>query len=661
MFPIFFISLPDQVSLMIKMVLLLVTFPAATIVIRFIPLGEEAYFYQAQKSNNQLQQQKDWLETTLASIGDGIITTDMNACVVFMNPVAEELTGWTSQNAQGHSIEEIFHIVNKKTRNPVTSPIHRVIAEGTIVGLANHTVLIAKNGQEIPIDDSAAPIRRGDELLGGILVFRDITERKKAEAQLKQAQKQAEEASKAKTQFLANMSHEIRTPLNSIVGFSQILLNHAKEYQFSIEVRRYLENIQISGQNLSELINNILDLSKIEAGKMDVSIEPLNLKLLVQGIFHINKVQALQKELDYTFDVDAKLPEIIESDRTRLNQILMNLVGNALKFTMEGKRVQLKVQNLENFILFQVIDEGIGIPKDKQAHIFESFEQVDETITRQFGGTGLGLAITKKMVELLHGEIWVESELGKGSTFSVKLPLIESAVRLPEQRDVLPDDLYFTKDNVILVVEDNPMNQDMIQVLFQKIGLGIHQAFNGEEGVNKAFELKPDLILMDLHMPKVDGLTATRQIRTHKEFVETPIVALSADAFSEQKRKAFDAGVSDYLTKPIEFQKLFPVLIKYLRQDQPEQRKETPALPLLPEEVKKQVLNEFEILSRIVVFDVGSVSKQIKKMRNSLKDFKSPFPHILNQIEKASIENDEDAFNDLITQVLYGKNSYPGR
>ena len=599
-----------------------------------------------------LEKQRKWLETTLSSIGDAIIATDMNACVVFMNSVAEDLTGWISQNAQGHAIEEIFNIVNEETRNPVTNPVHRAIEKGTIVGLANHTILISKDGQEIPIDDSAAPIRRGDELLGVILVFRDISKRKQAEEQLKISKKQAEKANQAKTQFLANMSHEIRTPLNSIVGFSQILMNQAKEYNFPREVLRYLDNIQISGQNLSELINNILDLSKIEAGKMDVSIEPLNFKLLVQEIFHINKVQALQKELDYTYDFDPKIPEIIESDRTRLNQILMNLIGNALKFTPEGKRVHLRAKKQEDFILIQVSDEGIGISKDKQIHIFESFEQVDETITRQFGGTGLGLAITKKMVELLNGEIGVESELGKGSTFFVKIPLIESFALLPEQRKVLPEDLYFTKENVILVVEDNPMNQDMIRVLFQQLGLEIHQALNGKEGVKKAFELKPHLILMDLHMPEVDGLTATRQIRSNIEFAKIPIVALSADAFAEQKRRAFDAGISDYLTKPIEFQTLFPVLIKYLHQDQPVKTKETPSLPLLPDNVKKQILDEFKALSKIPVFDVGSVCDQIEKMMSLVENFDSPFPNILVQIEKMSTENDEDSFNKLIAQAI---------
>ncbi|MCP4362778.1 MAG: hypothetical protein GY796_32635, partial [Chloroflexi bacterium] len=254
-------------------------------------------------------------------------------------------------------------------------------------------------------------------------------------------------SNQAKSEFLANMSHELRTPLNAIVGFAQILSLKSREVSLPGEFRQFIDNIKLSGQALSELVNNVLDLSKIEAGKMSLSEEDINLKLLVQGIYHINKAQALTKEIDFSYHLASDLPTMIRSDRTKLNQILMNLVGNALKFTPEGKKVQLKAMIDGDATLFQVADEGIGIPQQRHASIFEAFEQADAGITRRFGGTGLGLVITKTMVDLLGGEIRVESSPGEGSVFTVTVPLTESMASSVEQETIDLNQLNFTKDN----------------------------------------------------------------------------------------------------------------------------------------------------------------------------------------------------------------------
>lgn len=225
---------------------------------------------------------------------------------------------------------------------------------------------------------------------------------------------------------LANISHEIRSPLNAISGFGQILTNKSKKMNMPLEFVQFLDKKNLSSQNLSELINNILDLSKIDAGKMKLSCEPLNLKQLFQGIYHINKVNTHKKGLNFSYTFDNKLSRTIEVDRTKINQILMNLASNAIKFTPKGKKVTLKAIKDQEFILFQITDQGIGIAKDRLKAIFNTFEQADNTISRRFGGTGLGLAITKKMVELMNGKISVESEEGKGSIFTVKIPLKET-------------------------------------------------------------------------------------------------------------------------------------------------------------------------------------------------------------------------------------------
>ena len=392
-------------------------------------------------------------------------------------------------------------------------------------------------------------------------------ERNRAEQATQLAKKHAESANRAKSEFLANMSHEIRTPMNAILGFSQILLIKAQKLGLPKEISQYLDTINLAGAHLTELINNILDLSKIEAGKITVQEEDLNIRQLFQGIYHIYRSKAAEKGLKYNYNIDSNLPEVIHSDRTKLNQIFMNLVGNALKFTPEGKGLKLLLTLDNHHLLFQVIDEGIGIAPERQQAIFEAFEQEDNTITQRYGGTGLGLVITKQLTELLGGEIKVDSVQGKGSTFSVRIPLIEAVAHLGAEKTIDLRNYRFSKDNVILLVEDNSLDQKMIETLFKELNLNIHLAADGEHAITQVLELKPDLVLMDMHMPGRDGLTTTKILRQYPDFQDLPIVALSANALREQQNIAFQAGVSEYLTKPIDLQKLMIVLKKYLRQD----------------------------------------------------------------------------------------------
>ncbi|MBN4061960.1 response regulator [Bacteroidales bacterium AH-315-I05] len=394
-------------------------------------------------------------------------------------------------------------------------------------------------------------------------------ERKKLEEQMHIAKEKADAANEAKTRFLANMSHEIRSPVNSIVGLGQILTSQMKNLDVPDTFKQCIQNICTSGTTLSEIINDILDLSKIEAGKMSVSIEDMDIHQTIKGSFHINKVQAMEKDLNLKYDIDRNIPKIIKSDRTKINQILMNLLSNAIKFTPKGKDIFIKAEVAEDkqhFIL-SVEDQGIGIPADRLQKILEPFEQADAATTREYGGTGLGLTITKRMVELLGGKFEFESEVGQGSVFKATLPMVASDTTLRIDSEIDLSKYNFSPENKVLVAEDNPMNQFMMKMLFNEIKLKIELATNGEEAVQMARKLKPDLILMDLHMPLKDGIQAAEELRADHRFDDVPIIAVSADVFEGKQKMAKQAGINQYITKPVNFHKLMPVLTKYLKQN----------------------------------------------------------------------------------------------
>ncbi|MCP4344362.1 MAG: PAS domain S-box protein [Desulfobacterales bacterium] len=582
---------------------------------------------------------------------DGVATAGLDMKITEVNRALANMFGYEKEELVGKSLKELHA---EKDREIIKKHIMEYIEKGVSSDISVYTA-VSRKGKRFPVQINVSMKKDdNDKPIDIITVIRDITELKKVESELIQARKAAEASSAAKSEFLTNMSHEIRTPLNSIVGFSQILLNKTKNIPLPKEFQNYLKNIQTSGQNLSELINNILDLSKIEAGKMELSVEPLNIRTLIQSIYHINKAQALQKGISFQYDIDSGLPDIISSDRTKLNQILMNLTGNAIKFTPSGKEIRIRATKDDNQILFKVIDQGIGIPRDRQENIFGLFEQVDSTITRKFGGTGLGLAITKKMVMLLNGEIWLRSAPGEGSVFFARIPLLIPPEQPIEQDEMHLRDFCFLKDNRVLLVEDNPMNQDMVQALFHEMGLEIDLAGNGQEGIERALALKPDLVLMDMHMPGMDGITATMYIRSHPEGADIPIVALSADAFTEQQCIAKSAGVEEYLTKPLNFQKLYPVLARHLRHDPnyiPETDKKQ-AETALPEPVVKQLRGEFETLSEMPFFDAAALTDQTAKMTAMCKNCDSSYLQILKKIDDAIFASDEGQFYLLIRDVL---------
>lgn len=383
------------------------------------------------------------------------------------------------------------------------------------------------------------------------------------DASLIKTKEDAIRASEAKSRFLANMSHEIRNPLAIITGFTQILLLKAKRNDLPDSTIRQLENIETASENLIDLINNILDISKIEAGMMNVVDEDVDLKHLINNICELHREKASVKQITLDCIFSPQRPPRIISDRSKLTQILINLVGNALKFTSEGNSVTIKVSLKADTFIIEVIDQGIGIEESDWETIFETFKQVDSSNKRKFGGTGLGLTISKSLVSLLGGEIWVESVVGKGTTFFVKLPLkLASGTPVKDFSD--RDFVLTSEDKLVLCIEDDNLIRDLMKSFFQEIGIRYDIAENGKVGVEKAMEINPDLIFMDMHMPIMNGLEATAKLRSEPRFKDLPIIVISGDAFKEQQDKALAGGVTDYLTKPVNLETLVNTLNTHL-------------------------------------------------------------------------------------------------
>lgn len=393
------------------------------------------------------------------------------------------------------------------------------------------------------------------ELKKNLMVSEEL--RKKAQEAKEQAKVFAEEAkaaNNAKSEFLARMSHEIRTPLNSILGIAELLA----ETQLTMEQKKYLHILNNAGENLLYLINDILDISKIEAGQMEFSEDAFPLKDVIEGIVTMMKTPANKNRVELVYSIQQNVPELLVGDQTRLRQIITNLVGNAIKFTREGKvaiEISSTNKNPDSCTLqFSVSDTGIGIPKDKQKKIFEAFAQADSSTTRKYGGTGLGLAICKQMVELMGGSIWVESEPNKGSTFSFAIPFKFGKKKAIKKEPIRSKASSIKTPLKILLAEDNKDNQTLILAYLNKSSLFIDTAENGQAALEKFVNNDYDLVLMDVEMPVMDGYTATKKIRDWEKTNRknsTPIIALTAHAQSEHKEKSLAIGCNGHITKPI--------------------------------------------------------------------------------------------------------------
>ena len=635
--------------------------------------------------------------TTLASVADAVIATDLESRITFMNPAAERLTGWRKKHALHRLLPDIVQLVNEQSVK-LESPVEKAILAGEPVSLSDHAILVSRDGSHWPVDNSAAPILDAvGRITGVVLIFHEIADRRKVEQELAAAElryrrlfeaagdgilildaatakildanpgmadllgdsgedllgkelweiglfkdaesaksavegierrgsmrwddlpllrpdgrhipvelaataylegkrtivqckirdvaerknaardsaktlEAAEAASRAKSEFLANMSHEIRTPMSAILGFAEMLLQKGAEECAQIGCARIIRQ---NAQHLLELINDILDLSKVEAGQMKVERISFDLPTLLFEIVSLARPRAAEKGLGFDVRFDGSIPRLIQSDPERLRQILLNLINNAMKFTESGKidlRIVDEGAGSPNILLrVDVIDSGIGMSQEQLGRLFRPFSQGDVSIARKFGGTGLGLTISRQLAKLLGGDVTATSQPRMGSTFSMRIDGGPSAgvetlcglteATLPAKLDPSVKNEIYLRGRILLV-EDGADNQRLLRMQLSGAGASVVSAANGQRAVELATTQPFDLILMDMQMPVMDGYSATVELR--RRGIKIPIIALTAYAMAEDRDKCIASGCDDYLSKPVDEETLLSAVNRAL-------------------------------------------------------------------------------------------------
>lgn len=504
---------------------------------------------EQKRSDQRLRDQQFYTRSLIESNIDALMTTDAYGIITDVNKQMESLTGCTRDELIGAPFKDFFTDPDR-----AEAGIKRVLREKSLTDY--ELTAIDRDGKKTVVSYNATTFYDRSRTLQGVFAAaRDITERKAVEAELRQARAVAESASMTKSDFLASMSHEIRTPMNAIMGIADLLARTP----LNDEQNKYVQIFQRAGDNLLNLINDILDLSKVEASQLELERTGFSLIGHLEKVLEMVAARAQEKGLVLLFDIAPNVPADLVGDPTRLRQVLLNLLGNAIKFTTAGS-VSLYVDLDEaaqtpTTLRFAVTDTGIGIAKQKLGPVFERFTQADSSMTRRFGGSGLGLTICKRLVELMGGRIWVESEIGEGSVFAFTVPMeIWAVANRPMATLVDDDDTSPLPALRILLAEDSPDNCVITMAYLEDTPYHVDIAGNGAVACDMFEAGQYDMVLMDRQMPVMDGLTATRQIRAWEKQngrAPVPILALTASALKGDREMCIAAGCTDFLTKPI--------------------------------------------------------------------------------------------------------------
>jgi two-component system sensor histidine kinase/response regulator len=595
------------------------------------------------RSECALKRAEELLSGVMKSSLDGIMAFESvrnesgqieNFRWLLTNPAAERLVGKTHTELSGRLMLDLFP--GNKTEGLFDAYVN-VVELGRPLHVEQ---FYAHDGLELWLEISA--VKLGD---GFSVTVADITTRKCAEKQLKEAKDAAEMATKAKSEFLANMSHEIRTPITAMVGFADMMLDPD---QTQSDRADGLQTIRRNAKHLLDVINEILDLSKIEAGRMTVENILTDLPPLLSDVLSIMRPRAVERGVELKLRFSGKVPRKVLTDPVRAKQILMNLVGNALKFTERGQvEIRVSADPAGEALSFEVTDTGIGISEEQIGKLFRPFTQADGSTTRRFGGTGLGLTISRHLAQMLGGDISVRSVVGVGSTFTAKIAgaddgsgeccRLEDALTVPQTGT---GQIFETINGKVLLAEDGKDNQRFISAMLRKAGVEVVIAENGRVAVQKALSERFDLILMDMQMPELDGYAATSRLRG-RGFLG-PIIALTANAMADDRAKCIQAGCTDYLSKPIDRNLLIRTVARYVRETQTIRETVASQLPQTP-----SGLNEI-----VSTFDGDPVMTEV------LMEFIANLPNEVASLKSLLCEQNLSALRDAVHQLKGAGGSY---
>lgn len=530
-------------------------------VILLLYLSVRLYFHKFNSKASNLADAEQKYKTLFNAANDGIFLLEKYRFIE-CNPKALEIFGTTKEDLLGSTIDQFSPEKQPDGSSSYDKAIN--IIDKTLKGERQFFEWLhkKKSGEVFYAEVSVNKLElKKREIL--LAIVRDVTSRKSLEKRMIEAKNRAEESDRLKSAFLANTSHEIRTPMNAIVGFSKLLQRGKSSSEKQAE---YTENIIEKGSQLLRIINDILDVSKIEANQLVLNQTRFSLNRLMDDIYQgFEPIAAQKPQIRFYMHKEVKNDNFVFMDKNRLRQIMNNLLSNAFKYTEAGKvEAGYKLQDKDH-ILFYIKDTGIGIDQGKQHIIFDRFRKDEDTNTRLYGGTGLGLSISKALVELMDGEIWVESELNQGAAFYFRLPYIP-AYKTKEELTLQPESSYDWKGKTILIVEDDSLSYDYLKELLKETKADIMHAKDGLAAIQQSRENQEiDLVLMDIHLPGIDGNTATLKIREFNK--NLPIIAQTAYAMEEEKNKILQAGCNDYVSKPINEFELHRKIDQYLPKD----------------------------------------------------------------------------------------------